>query len=45
MMSVGQKDTLRVYEGDSYEMIDARAVLDRREIQIGCFDFRGLRMS
>jgi hypothetical protein len=41
VMSVDQEDALRVYEGDSYEVIAARVVLEGREIEGRTFRFSG----
>ncbi|KAF2188331.1 hypothetical protein K469DRAFT_703839 [Zopfia rhizophila CBS 207.26] len=41
VMSVDQEDALRVYEGDSYEVVGARVVLEGREMEGRTFRFSG----
>lgn len=41
VVSVDQEDALRVYEGDSYEVLSASIVLEGREIGGRTFRFSG----
>ena len=41
VVSVDQEDALRVYEGDSYEVVTARIMLEGKEVVGGTFRFAG----
>ena len=43
--SVDQVDTLRVYEGDNYEVVAARMIVVGKEIMGRAFRFAGFAMS